>query len=99
MKTLEDLQWYILRCVDAKYEDGGPRRCLRLKWTCGPKVSEGEVRQVARFVKSRLVGRLVVEVIVVSRNAEGLVDIKFINTTIQCRLCEDKVDCLTAERL
>lgn len=98
MKTLEDLQWFLLRCIDAKYEDGGPNRCLRLKWTC-IKVGEKDVHRISRFLRSRLAGRFKIEVTVYKRDSEGLKEVRFINPTTQCEECEERIDCLTAERL
>jgi hypothetical protein len=99
MKTLDDLKWYLFRCIDAKFGDGGPDKCLRLKWSCGSKFSDNEIRQIARFLKSRLIGRFKIETLVKTRDQKGIAEVRFINQTKQCKECEEKVDCLTSERL
>jgi len=98
MKTISDLQWFLYRCIDAKYEDGGKKSCIGVTWKCST-TTEAETRQAVQFVKEKLRHRVQIDALVIERREGKPSVIKFINTTRQCKSCEHKIDCLDAERL
>lgn len=98
METLSDLQWFLFRCIDAKYEDGGRKKCLRVSWNCTSTTDE-ETRLVVQFIKERMKHKVVVDALVTKREGGRPTAVKFISTTPQCDSCDQKIDCLDTERI